>query len=102
MCDKLGQVYESKSIIFDLIHERYKADRISVVEGHALEAAVAALEEQHGDTQDVRILAYIAKNAPYVYLFRDAYTMRALRAGFEALQNKEERIKAQWKQTNSL
>ena len=57
---------------------------------NALGAAVLALNERYGDTQEARILGYHIKE-PSDDIFRDKYTLRALRAWLEALEWKEKR-----------
>lgn len=86
----LETTYAHKMRVYELIYARHKPELITLVEGRSLEAAARAIEEYHGSTQEVHILDYVGRNAPYAYLFRDAYTMRALRAGLEALERKEE------------
>lgn len=100
--DDLEKTMNHKMLVFELVTGRYKACKLSVSEAQALEAAVKAIEYYHGETQDCRILAYVARNSPYSYLYRDAYTMRALNAGLQALQRKEEELKRRCKETNSL
>lgn len=101
MFNELERIKDHKMLVFDLVTNRYKADKVSQAERTALESAVRALEEQRGETQDGRILAYIARNAPYSWLYRDEYTMRALKAGLTALQRKEEVLERICKETNS-
>lgn len=101
MFSELEKIKDQKMLVFDLVTNRYKADKISVAERAALEAAAKAIEEQRGDTQDGHILSYVARNAPYAYLYRDPYTMRALKAGLVALQKKEEVLERRCKEMNS-
>ena len=100
------QEYETikahKMIVFDLVYSRYKVDKLCIAEATAVNSAINALQQYRGDTQDVRILDYIVKNSPYVFVFRDFYTMRALKAGLEALQRKEEELERACKEMNSL
>lgn len=102
MFEALEKIKNHKIIVFELVTGRYKADKLSISEAAALEAAVKAIEYYHGETQDCRILSYIARNSPYTYLYRDAYTMRALNAGLLALQRREEELERRCKETNSL
>lgn len=92
MCREIDYVREQIVIVYELIEVRWRAERISQSEANALQAGVNALTEQRGDTQEGRLLSYIVRNMDGAYLFRDAYTMRALRAVLEALQRKEERL----------
>lgn len=101
MYQEYERIKAHKMIVFDLVHSRYKADKLRIAEMTALDSAVNALRKYHGDTQDGRILAYIARKSPDIFLFRDAYTMRALKAGLEALQRKEEELERQCKEMNS-
>ena len=100
MFEEYKKIMAQKEIINDLVMERYKADKLRLAEVSALESAVRAIEHYHGETQDSRILSYIARNSPQVLLYRDTYTMRALRAGFRALQRKEEELKRQCNEMN--
>ena len=97
----LEKVHEYKGRVHALIHERHKADMITLLDGRALEAASFSIEEQRGNMQVAAILNYLGRNAPYVYLFRDAYTMRALRAGLEALERKERELWKEYRKTDS-
>ena len=100
--DDLDKTMNHKMLVFELVTGRYKADKLSITEGKALEAAAKAIEYYHGETQDCRILLYVARNSPYAFLYRDAYSMRALNAGLQALQRKEEELRRRCKETNSL
>lgn len=102
MFEELEKVKKHKIIVFDLVTGRYKADKLNLAEVSAVEGAVKAIEYYHGETQDCRILSYIARNSPQVYLYRDAYTMRALNAGLQALQRREEELERRCKEMNSL
>ena len=101
MFEEYQKIKAHKTIVEGIISERYKADKLKVGEVSALESAIRAIEYYHGETQDGRILSYIARNSPHVLLYRDAYTMRALRAGLRALQQKERVLERQCKETNS-
>lgn len=102
MFEELEKIKNHKIIVFELVAGRYKADGLRLVEVSALETAIKAIEYYHGETQDCRILSYIARNSPHVLVFRDFYTMRALNAGLQALQRREEELKRKCKETNSL
>ena len=89
MFEALEKIKNQKIIVFELVTGRYKADKLSI-------------SEAAGETQDCRILSYVARNSPYTYLYRDAYTMRALNAGLQALQRREEEMERRCKEMNSL
>ena len=101
MFEELEKVKDQKMLVFELVTGRYKADKLSIAEAAAVEAAAKAIEQYHGETQDVRILSYVARNSPYAFLYRDAYSMRALKAGLVALQKKEEELERRCKEMNS-
>ena len=101
MLEEYKRIKNQREIVEALVMERYKADKLRVGEVTAVEGAVRTIEHYHGETQDSRILSYIARNSPYVFLYRDAYTMRALRAGLRALQRKEGELERQCKEMNS-
>lgn len=63
----------------------------SVHQMAALTHAKNALEKYGGDPRDISVLKYHASN-PGAYLYRDKYTMSALRAGMEALVKLSEEV----------
>ena len=98
--DELMEVQEHRLTMYGLIADRYTAEKKGDADLSAISAAAQALYRQQGDTVEVRILQYHASKAGAL-LFRDQNTMRALKAGFQALQRKEEELRKQCREIDS-
>lgn len=70
--------------IEDLLYHTYKPVKPSTAQHNAIAAACAVMATQNVDKRKIEILGYHVEK-PEAFIFRDKYTIAALRAGRKAL-----------------
>ncbi len=78
-----------------LIENVHTPEKLSTAQHNAICNAYALMQKQHADERMIAVLGYHV-DKPDAFIFRDAYSMKALRAAEKALTREIERIEREW------
>lgn len=84
----------NRETIIHLIENVHLPEKLSVAQHNAISNACALMQKQHADDRLIAVLGYHV-GKPEALIFRDAHTMRALRAAVRALDREIERLERQ-------
>lgn len=88
--EKADYVRNLENINF-LIEKVFKPTKLSIAQHNAIANACTLMQLQHEDERLIAVLGYHV-GKPDASIFRDAYTMQALRAAERALARKIEQL----------